>query len=71
MSYRDPAQSIEGPLNTILEGLRDGGRELDDALCARIVSKEWTEEHISELMLLLDEVAILRRKLVLVESRNW
>lgn len=67
MSYRDPAQGIGEPANELASNIESLLAPID----ARLESGEWSDDHVTELMILLSELTELKYKLLQLARKNW
>lgn len=67
MSYRDPKQSLEGPIDKILEGIE----EFNAAVEERFRSGEWPEDHITEIVMIGKELFAQKFDLLKVKKETW
>lgn len=67
MSYRDPKQSLEDPATKILEGIR----QFRVACLARVLSGEWSEEHIEEIEEIVVKLSVLEFPLSIICTNHW
>ena len=67
MSYRDEKQSLEEPIEIILDGIN----KLDKAINERIKSDEWEKEHLLELNELRKLLNDTQLTLEIVKNETW
>ena len=67
MSYRDPRQSLEEPIDMLVASI-DCFRETAEN---RIRSGEWSTEHLDEVMERVMELTALRYKLLRLAQETW
>lgn len=71
MGYRPDDQSLEKPLNRIIEVLDSALPELEKVINNRAESREWKDSHIEELNQIIIDVFKLKILLKRIESENW
>lgn len=71
MSYRPDDQRLTESLEAIQEGIDNGYPAYFDAVRKRIISNEWTEEHIQDIMKLNEDLMIVQRQIKKLLSETW
>ena len=72
MSYRPDSQSLNIPLEVLLEALsRENINALADAIDERDDSNEWKKDHIDDMNSLLLDVRQLRNRLKRAANDHW
>lgn len=67
MSYRDPDQALEDPIDEILSGISRFSRAVE----ARVDSNEWMEDHIDDLLTVRIELLKIDPLLRKIRSETW
>lgn len=67
MSYRAPEQSLEEPIDMILEGMK----AFSAAVSERVKSHEWKKEHLQEIAALRSKLLNLEFELHSLKEDTW
>jgi len=67
MSYRNPNQSLSGPIFDISAGIDS----FAEAVLERIKSGEWENSHTVEITRLANELRYIQAQLLMLEQRTW
>jgi len=67
MSYRDPDQSLEEPIENIVEGID----KFKSAAMERIKSNSWSKEHMLELRKFIKSLTDIKIDLEFLSNETW
>lgn len=71
MGLRPPSQALELPIAQILEGIKPGAADFSKAVEERVASGDWPQDHIQELIEIMQDMTRLRVRLQKLAADTW